>query len=148
MCYQLYISTDTPLELTLDRQMDLFFVPQTAEQSSLPLQHKHIYHLASPIPSGCSCAFRILPADRADTEGFHLPPKEADETYNPLEAQYTRGLFRLIRQLVKQGHPVDSYVTSGEKSETTPLQWLDVPTESIRPEEFALFERVYFTYLH
>lgn len=134
MCYEAYISTDSPENLTLRNSELVRFAPVTVpvDGSLQLLEFPHRWYVGSE--SGCSCTFRHLYSVEL---GFAAPVDWYPEDQNEIDA--TRELYRTLALLLSLGHRVDlldRWVGALAEDITT----IDVSLDEVSEHVFRLFE--------
>ena len=140
MCYSLYLSTNSPEDLSrYNSELLRFKRLDPAENAGLSiLRHRQKWYVGSK--SECSCTFRHLHSVEL---GFGEPvawyPEDADE----LSA--TAALYRVIARLVSAGHQVDCLdIWAGANLQAIPEQVVDL--DAVSETSFRLFENYHFVF--
>ena len=142
MCYVLYLSTDSPVNLTARNSGLVTFerlegMPEDRVMDRLEFPHRWFVGSAG---GGCSCGFRHLcSTDLGFGEPVDWFPEEPDE----IDA--TKELYGVICWLLESGHRVD-LVDRWEGVEPGDIHNLRVPLADVTAESFRLFENYRFTF--
>ncbi len=137
MCYEVYISTDSPKNLT-ERNSELVRFEKVINRNFDPcvalLNFPNKWYVGSK--SGCSCTFRHLHPASVKL-GFSEPEDWYEEGQDELEA--TRELYRTLSDILASGHQLD-LVDRWAGSQPGDITTLDVSLEKISEKEFRMFE--------
>lgn len=141
MCYSVYLSTDSPADLSV-RTTDLVRLERLNGERQDPvvrlLGFTNRWYVGSR--TGCSCTFRHL----VSTElGFGEPEEWYPEDQDALEA--TKYLYEVISTLVSAGHAVDC-LDRWEGAQPKDIHTLAVSLHGVSREAFRLFENHRFTF--
>lgn len=135
MCYALYMSTDSPEELTVLNSEFVRFEridDPEADPCITLLTFPHRWYVGSK--SGCSCTFRHLNAIEL---GFGAPEDWYPEEQDALGA--TKELYRFFSRLLSTGHQVDC-VDRWQGAKPDAIRAIDVSLDEVSVESFRLFE--------
>lgn len=137
MCYSVYISTDSTMDLS-ERNTDLLRFKRIADSNVDPctalLDFSNQWYVGSK--SECSCTFRHLHTSAVDL-GFGEPEDWCPEEQDEIDA--TKKLFSVIAELVSSGFNLD-LVDRWEGSQAKDITTLDVSLAEISEKTFRLFE--------
>ena len=135
MCYGVYISTDSPENLT-NRNTDLVRFEKVADPESDPcialLDFSEQWYVGSK--SGCSCTFRHLMSIEL---GFGEPEDWYPEEQDEIDA--TRELYAVLTSLLSSGHHLD-LIDRWEGSQPDAITTLDVSFDEVSDTTFRMFE--------
>ncbi|MBI5583345.1 MAG: hypothetical protein HY892_05950 [Deltaproteobacteria bacterium] len=137
MCYLVYLSTDSPKDLT-ERNSDLVRFEKVTEGHFDPglalLAFPNQWYVGSK--SGCSCTFRHLhPSSIA--LGFSEPEDWYPEGRDELDA--TRELYAALSEILSSGARLD-LLDRWEGSQPEDITTLVVSFDQVSPGAFRLFE--------
>ena len=142
MCHMVYVSTDSPDDLSA-RSSDLvrFEIPAAGRQSPCPriLKHEHKWFVGSI--SGCSCTFRHLIRESL-TIGFGAPEAWFPEAPDAIEA--TKRLYAILKDMVQRGYQVE-LLDCWSGDENKEASTLDVSLSQVPADRFRMFEGHLFT---
>lgn len=139
MCYSIYLSTDSSWDLSSENNELLHFKQDAIKEPARSiLKHDHQWYVGSK--SGCSCTFRHLYSIEL---GFDEPVDWYPEDEDELAA--TLSFIKIVRQLVDQGHRVDSVDVWNEPPGEV-LKRLDVNLNTVSNEQFRFFENCCFNF--
>ena len=137
MCYAVYISTDSPMNLA-ERNSDLVRFEKVTDPHFDPcvslLEFPHKWYVGSK--SGCSCTFRHLHTSAVGL-GFSEPLDWYEEDQDDLDA--TRELYGVLHHIVSSGHYLD-LVDRWEGSRSEDITVLDVSLDEVPETAFRIFE--------
>ena len=137
MCYAVYISTDSPQDLT-KRNSDLVRFEKVADPDSDPciplLAFPNKWYVGSK--SGCSCTFRHLHHSSVEL-GFSEPKDWYKEKQDALDA--TRELYRVLSDILSTGHQAD-IVDRWEGARPEDITTLDISLDEVTDKAFRMFE--------
>ena len=135
MCYSVYMSSDSPEDLSA-RNSELVRFEKVTDLSIDPcarlLDFSHRWYVGSK--SGCSCTFRHLPSSDL---GFAEPVDWYPEEEPALAA--TDELYSVLSSLLSSEYRVD-LVDLWESPEPESVTTLDVSLDEVSATEFRLFE--------
>ena len=135
MCYSVYLSTDSPEDLSVRRFKGGSFKRLDSDGNDLCtelLESVNQWYVASV--SGCSCSFRHLTSVEL---GFGEPEAWYPEEKQDIDA--TIALYAVLSSLVSWGHRVDLIdVWSGASPEA--IVTIDVYLDDVPASAFRLFE--------
>lgn len=139
MCYGVYISTDSPENLTV-RNSELLRFEKVVDPNSDPCIHvldfPNRWYIGSK--SGCSCTFRHLySVDLGFGEPENWYPEEKDELDATLE------LYTFLASLVSAGYQVD-LLDRWEGTQAEDIKILDVSLDDVSEKAFRMFENYKF----
>jgi hypothetical protein len=141
MCYSIYISTDSPEDLSR-RDSDLVRFEKVMELNIDPcarlLALPYRWYVGSK--SGCSCTFRHLPSSDL---GFSEPVDWYPEEEPALAA--THELYSVLSSLLSSGYNAD-LVDLWESPEPESVTTLDVSLDDVSAMAFRLFENHKFIF--
>jgi hypothetical protein len=138
MCYMLYLSTDSPWDLTEFNSELLRFERLEDDEGEGTLRNPRKWYVGSK--AGCSCTFRHLVSIEL---GFGEPVTWAPEEEDEIQA--TAALYRVIVQLRSEGYKVDLLdLWEGEQMSEIPSLVVDLGAISVH--EFRLFENHHFIF--
>lgn len=137
MCYGVYLSTDSPKDLT-GRNSELVRFVKVTDPGSDPcialLNFENTWYVESK--SGCSCTFRHLHTSSVQL-GFSEPvdwyPEEQDEV------DATRELHKTLSEILSAGHQVD-VLDRWEGAQPDDITTLDVSLDEVPERAFRMFE--------
>lgn len=137
MCYMVYISTDSPTNLS-ERNSELVRFEKVTDQESDPcisvLEFQNKWVVGSK--SGCSCTFRHLYISSVEL-GFSDPEDWYKEEKDELDA--TRELYQTLNEILTSGYHLD-LVERWEGSEPEDITTLDVSLDDVSETAFRMFE--------
>lgn len=135
MCYALYISTDSPEDLS-KRNSELVRFDKVTDSNTDPcvrlLDFPNHWYVGSK--SGCSCTFRHLISIDL---GFSDPVDWYKE--EPEELDATRELYFTLADLLSSGHCVD-LIDRWEGAQPEDITFLDVSLDDVANTAFRMFE--------
>jgi hypothetical protein len=135
MCYSVYISTDSPEDLTaMNSELVRFERIDAGHPDPVVtlLEHPQKYYVGSK--SVCSCTFRHLLSIEL---GFGAPVDWYREDHDDLVA--TAELYRIFSTLLSSGHRLDC-IDAWEGAGPEDIETLDVSLEEVSEADFRLFE--------
>lgn len=139
MCYTIYLSTDSPEDLSarnservrFERMSEPFFDPCTSF-----LEFTHQWYVGSE--SGCSCAFRHLTSkDLGFSEPVDWYPEEEQNLIS------TQELYGTLASLVSAGFRVD-LIDIWQGADLANIATLDVAVDDVPATAFRMFENYKF----
>jgi hypothetical protein len=137
MCYAVYISTDSPINLS-ERNSDLVRFEKLTDRDSDPcislLEFPNKWYVGSK--SGCSCTFRHLHSSSVEL-GFSEPVDWYAEEQDDLDA--TRELYEALHDIVSSGYRLD-LVDRWEGSRPEDITVLDISLDDVPATAFRMFE--------
>jgi hypothetical protein len=135
MCYEVYILTDSPEDLTT-RNSELVHFGRVADPSIDPgihlLDFPRYWYVGSK--SECSCTFRHLYSTGL---GFGDPVEWYPEEQDEIEA--TRELYATLSSLLSSGYHID-LLDRWDGAQPTDITTLDVSLNDVPATAFRLFE--------
>ena len=146
MCYELSLSTDLPLDLSIFNSSEAFFEPITDERNKDNLKYKYKYRLATGAPDCCSCFFRTFEYDIQKELSFKQLQKWYEEEPDDMNVSNTKWLLKIIKDLVNNGHQVDTHIAQGYMSYDPPEEKKDIQINDYDNDNFAFVECVYYDY--
>lgn len=146
MCYELSISTDSPLDLSIFNSSEAFFEPITEERNKDNLKYEYKYRLATGAPDCCSCFFRTFEYDIQKELSFKQLQKWYEEEPDDMNVFNTKWLLKIIKDLVNNGHQVDTHIAQGYMSYDPPEEKKDIQINDYDNDNFAFVECVYYDY--
>ena len=146
MCYELSFSTDSPLDLSIFNSSEAFFEPITDERNKDNLKYEYKYCLATGAPDCCSCFFRTFEYDIQKELSFKQLQKWYEEEPDDMNVSNTKWLLKIIKDLVNNGHQVDTHIAQGYMSYDPPEEKKDIQINNYDNDNFAFVECVYYDY--
>ncbi len=141
MCYAVYVSTDSPENLSLRSSALVRFeaLDVTSEDPCVALlEHANRWYVGSK--SHCSCTFRhLIPIELGFCEPEAWCPEQQDEV------DATRELYAVIVALLVAGHEAD-LIDRWEGARPEDIRTLDVDLEGVSQSAFRLFENCRFRF--
>jgi hypothetical protein len=135
MCYAVYISTDSPEDLTT-RNSDLVRFKKAIDSSTDPcaglLDYPNQWYVGSK--SECSCTFRHLYSVEL---GFGAPEDWAPEEQDEIDA--TKELYATLTSLLSSGYLVD-LLDRWEGAPPDEIETVDVSLDDVSEDAFRMFE--------
>ncbi len=141
MCYQVFLSTDTNEDLSVnDCDLVKFSKDFPFKLSEGTLKYENLWHVQSE--AVCSCSFRHL----SSTElGFGEPEDWYPEEDEFIEA--TEKFTQIIRAMLKRNIKVDCVdIWQDDTLKLNELPSMDVDLSTIKDTEFRFFENYYFKF--
>ena len=142
MCYAVYISTDSSIDLS-EQNTDLLRFRRIADPDPDPctvlLEFPHQWYVGSK--SGCSCTFRHLHTSAVGF-GFGEPEEWCPEEQEQIDA--TKELFSVLAHILSSGYALD-LVDRWEGSQPKEITTLDVSLDQFSEKTFRMFEDHKFT---
>lgn len=140
MCYELYLSTTSPEDLTRYNSELVHFerAENIEDKIAQVLLHPVKWYIGSQ--SGCSCAFRH--SAKGDAE-FREPQDWYPENEENIEA--TAELYRVIASLMQEEHKVDC-VDLWPEVEPVEVKTTVVNLGAVPENAFRLFENHHFVF--
>ena len=139
MCYSVYISTDSPEDLT-KHNSELVKFDRIADSEDNPciglLEFPHKWYIGSK--AGCSCSFRHLMSVEL---GFSDPVDWYEEEQDDLDA--TRELYFILNELLSKDYHVD-LIDSWHSVQPEDMVTIDVSFNDVSSTAFRLFENYKF----
>lgn len=137
MCYSIYLSTDSDLDLSTKNNHLIQFMKESIPQPYLSLlQFQNHWYVGSK--SICSCTFRHLHSIEL---GFCEPQDWYPEDEQEIEA--TLIFIRIVREILQQGNQVDCLDIWEAASQSDIIQ-INVNLEDIRDDQFRFYENYHF----
>jgi len=137
MCYEVYLSTDSPDDLAgLNSERVRFekMADTLADPGIALLEFPNKWYVGSK--SGCSCDFRFLHPDSVEL-GFAEPEPWYPEETDAVDA--TRELYRRLKAILTAGHRLD-LLSRWEGDRSGGIITLDVSLDQVTERAFRLFE--------
>ena len=138
MCYDVYLSTNSPENLSNYNNELVKFTKVVQAQNEPVAQHlSHSYKWYVGSKSDCSCTFRHLVSIEL---GFGEPVDWYEEDQDEINA--TMSLYVVINSLVSSGHQVDCIdIWHGENPESFEnLKTIEISLKKVPLQSFRLFE--------
>jgi hypothetical protein len=139
MCYSVYISTDSPENLS-SKNTELLLLKKVGsktEDSSISLlSYPNIWYAGSH--HQCSCGFRHIMSEEL---GFSEPVDWYEEESKDIEA--TKQFYRIIKEQIDRGFKID-IVDKWEGTELNSIKRLEVNLSQVSENEFRFFENYLF----
>ena len=139
MCYSIYLSTDSDLDLTRDNSALIQFSKESPPERYRPLL-KYPNHWFVGSKSGCSCTFRHLYSVEL---GFSEPIAWYEEGQDAIAA--TLAFIKLIRGILENGCRADC-VDLWEGTPSEEVEEILVDLDEIADEQFRFFENHHFSF--
>lgn len=137
MCYMVYISTDSPVDLT-DRNTELVRFAKVINLETDPclsvLEFPNKWEVGSK--SGCGCTFRHLYIESVEL-GFSEPEDWYQEEKDELDA--TLQLYKALNDILESGHHLD-LVDRWEGAEPDNITTVEVSLDEVSEAAFRMFE--------
>jgi hypothetical protein len=144
MCYDVYLSTNSPENLSNHNNELVKFTKVIQAQNEPVTKHiSHSYKWYVGSKSDCSCTFRHLCSIEL---GFGEPVDWCEEDDDEINA--TISLYEVINSLVKSGHQVDCIdIWQGENPENFKnIKTMEVSLRKVPLLSFRLFENHKFIF--
>ena len=139
MCYSIFLSTDSELDLSTENSELIQFARESVPEPYLPLM-KYSNHWFVGSKSGCSCTFRHLYSVEL---GFSEPVAWYEEEQAEIVA--TLVFIRLVRRIIENGDKADC-IDLWEGTPVEAVQEILVDLDEITDEQFRFFENHHFSF--
>lgn len=146
MCYELCLSTTSPLDLSTLNSSEAFFEPIDEEGNKQNLNYDFKYRLATGAPGCCSCYFRIFEEDMISELSFEQLKDWYKEEPNDMSVKNTIWLLNIIKTLIEAGYRVDTYVAQGYMFHDPITKKRVIRVDKSDIDNFAFVECVYYDY--
>lgn len=146
MCFELCLSTTSPLDLSTFNSSEAFFEPIEKEENKQNLKYAFKYRLATWAPGCCSCHFRIFEEYMINELNFEQLKEWYKEEPDDMNVNNTVWLLSIIKRLIEAGHNVDTYVAQGYMFHDPITDKRVIHVDKSDIDNFAFVECVYYDY--
>lgn len=147
MCHELQLSTNYPADLSTFNTLGVYFEKIA---NNIHLKYSHHYRIATYAPQNCSCHLRIFD-EQSLMQDLSINPNALVDDYDehPKDETVlnTKFVFQIIKNIINQGHHLDSYVNDWDITHNLPKKYKNIDVNGINKDDFLFYDGQYFNFL-